>query len=113
MERDAFSRYHPAVNFIWFAGAIGFGVVLQHPAYLLAALCCSSFWLRGRGKLPVESCREQSIPPRASHAICMRSPPGSAYSPQQVRFPGKTLENPDKYGIMAAWRCNYEELSLF
>lgn len=41
MERDAFSRYHPAVNFIWFAGAIGFGVVLQHPAYLLAALGCS------------------------------------------------------------------------
>lgn len=36
MKRDAFSAFHPAVNFIFFLGAIGFGVVLQHPAYLLA-----------------------------------------------------------------------------
>ena len=38
METDAFSRCHPAVNFLFFAGAIGFGVVIQHPAYLLVSI---------------------------------------------------------------------------
>ena len=36
MKRDAFSGFHPAVNFIFFLGAIGFGVVIQHPVYLAA-----------------------------------------------------------------------------
>lgn len=36
MKDDAFSRCHPAVNFVYFVGAIGFGVVIQHPAYMLA-----------------------------------------------------------------------------
>ena len=36
METDAFSKRHPIVNFIFFLGAIGFGVVIQHPAYLAA-----------------------------------------------------------------------------
>ena len=38
MKTDAFSRCHPLVNFIYFVFAIGFGVVIQHPAYLLAAV---------------------------------------------------------------------------
>lgn len=38
MDQDAFSRYHPVVNFLYFVGAIGFGVVIQHPAYMLAAV---------------------------------------------------------------------------
>lgn len=33
---DAFSKCHPAVNFAFFIGAIGCGVVIQHPAYLVA-----------------------------------------------------------------------------
>lgn len=33
---DAFGRFHPAVNFLYFIGAIGFGVVIQHPAYAIA-----------------------------------------------------------------------------
>ncbi len=41
MRYDAFSRLHPAVNFGFFLGAIGFGVVFQHPAYLLAGMVCS------------------------------------------------------------------------
>ncbi len=41
MKYDAFSRLHPAVNFLFFVGAIGFGVVFQHPAYLLAGILCS------------------------------------------------------------------------
>lgn len=36
MKYDAFSRCHPVVNFIFFVGSIGFGVVIQHPAYLIA-----------------------------------------------------------------------------
>lgn len=36
MTVDAFSKRHPLVNFLFFLGAIGFGVVIQHPAYLAA-----------------------------------------------------------------------------
>ena len=33
---DAFSYYHPLVNFLFFVAVIGFTVVIQHPAYLAA-----------------------------------------------------------------------------
>ncbi len=36
--KDAFSKCHPAVNFLFFAGAIAAAVVIQHPAYLLAGV---------------------------------------------------------------------------
>lgn len=42
MKRDAFSAFHPAVNFLFFLGAIGFGVVIQHPAYLAAGCGASA-----------------------------------------------------------------------
>lgn len=49
---DAFSTCHPSVCLLFFAGAIGCGVVFQHPVYLLisvlAALSCY-LWL-GKGK---------------------------------------------------------------
>ena len=35
---DAFSKCHPAVNFLFFVGAIGAGVVIQHPVYLIAGI---------------------------------------------------------------------------
>ena len=38
MRSDAFSKCHPAVNFLFFVGAIGMSVVIQHPAYLLAGI---------------------------------------------------------------------------
>lgn len=38
MNRDAFSGYHPAVNFLFFLWVLGFGVVILHPAFLLAGL---------------------------------------------------------------------------
>ena len=38
MEQDAFSKCHPAVNFIFFVLAIGFSAVIQHPAYLLVSI---------------------------------------------------------------------------
>ncbi|MBR5731271.1 MAG: energy-coupling factor transporter transmembrane protein EcfT [Firmicutes bacterium] len=38
MTNDAFSKFHPAVNFAFFIAAILLGVVFQHPAYLAASL---------------------------------------------------------------------------
>ena len=37
-NNDAFSNCHPAVNFVFFMGAIAFGVTLDHPAYLIAGV---------------------------------------------------------------------------
>lgn len=45
MNFDPFSRCHPAVNFAFFVAVIGFGVVIQHPAYALAALVGSGIYL--------------------------------------------------------------------
>ena len=38
MNCDAFSKCHPAVNFLFFVGAIGMSVVIQHPMYLLSGI---------------------------------------------------------------------------
>lgn len=43
MKRDAFSQCHPLVNFVFFLGAIGCTVVIQHPAYI-AAGCAAAGW---------------------------------------------------------------------
>lgn len=51
MKQDAFSKLHPAVNLLFFIGAIAFGVILQHPVYLLAGIFASGmyyFLLEGR-----------------------------------------------------------------
>ncbi len=51
MKQDAFSKLHPAVNLLFFIGAICFGVLLQHPVYLLAGIFASGvyyFFLNGR-----------------------------------------------------------------
>ena len=42
MNRDAFSRCHPLVNFLFFLGAIGFSVVIQHPAYIAASFAAAA-----------------------------------------------------------------------
>lgn len=41
---DAFSGYHPAVNFIFFVLVIGFSMVFMHPACLAISLLCSVGW---------------------------------------------------------------------
>ena len=41
---DTFSKRHPAVNFLFFAGAIGAGVVIQHPAYLFAGIVTGAIY---------------------------------------------------------------------
>ncbi len=51
MKQDSFSKLHPAVNLLFFIGAIAFGVLLQHPVYLLAGIFASGvyyFFLNGR-----------------------------------------------------------------
>ena len=51
MTTDAFSKRHPLVNFIFFLGAIGFGVVIQHPVYLAAGfLCGTTYYLLLNGR---------------------------------------------------------------
>ena len=48
---DAFSKCHPAVNFLFFVGAIGLTVVIQHPAFLLAGvLTGATYYLLLNGK---------------------------------------------------------------
>lgn len=54
MKDDAFSKLHPAVNVLFFIGAICFGVLLQHPVYLLAGIFASGvyyFLLGGRKEI--------------------------------------------------------------
>ena len=51
MKRDAFSGCHPAVNFLFFVGAIGFGATIQHPAYCAAGCIAAAVYyllLKGR-----------------------------------------------------------------
>lgn len=51
MNCDAFSKCHPAVNFLFFAGALSTGMVIQHPAYLImGAICAAVYYLLLNGK---------------------------------------------------------------
>ena len=60
---DAFSKCHPAVNFLFFVGAIGMSVVIQHPVFLMAGAVTGTIyylllngkkgWKRILGLLPV------------------------------------------------------------
>ena len=48
---DAFSKCHPAVNFLFFAGTIGGLVMIQHPAYLIVGIVTGAVYyllLNGR-----------------------------------------------------------------
>lgn len=48
---DAFSRYHPVVNFLYFAFIFAFSMVFMHPVCLAVSLICSfiySISLKGR-----------------------------------------------------------------
>lgn len=56
MKQDAFSRCHPVVNFIYFVFAIGCGVVIQHPVYMLAAVLGSAaYYLLLKGRKGIKS----------------------------------------------------------
>ena len=47
MKNNGFSKCHPVTNFLFFLFSICFGVLFQHPAYLLAGLLCAGtyYWL--------------------------------------------------------------------
>ena len=48
---DAFSKCHPAVNFLFFVGAIGMSVVIRHPAWLLVGIVTGAvYYLLLNGK---------------------------------------------------------------
>lgn len=50
-SRDAFSGFHPTVNFLYFALVIGLGMFLMHPLCLAVSLTCSfvyAVYLDGR-----------------------------------------------------------------
>ena len=54
--KDAFSKCHPAVNFLFFAGAIGLSVIIQHPAYLLAGTVTGAiYYLLLNGKKGIKT----------------------------------------------------------
>lgn len=56
MKQDAFSGYHPAVNFLYFIGAILLSVMIQHPAYMLASGVGAAIYLiLLRGKRAVKT----------------------------------------------------------
>lgn len=44
MRNDGFSKLHPLTNFIFFLGAIGFGVVFQHPVYLATGIAAGALY---------------------------------------------------------------------
>ena len=51
MRNDAFSKCHPLVNFLFFVGAIGMSVVIQHPVFLAAGFVTGAIYyllLNGR-----------------------------------------------------------------
>lgn len=48
---DRFASYHPVINFTFFIGAVVFGVLLMHPAFLVCSLALSMVYyvtVRGR-----------------------------------------------------------------
>ena len=51
MKNDAFSGFHPAVNFLFFGMALGFSMFIRQPVYLLISMisgCAYLFYLQGR-----------------------------------------------------------------
>lgn len=44
MKKDALSGFHPVVSLVFFLGAIGFGVVIQHPIYLLSGVVAAAIY---------------------------------------------------------------------
>lgn len=51
MGSDGFSKCHPLTNFVFFLGAIGFAVVIQHPAYIaVSVLSGVAYYLLLKGR---------------------------------------------------------------
>lgn len=53
-NKDAFSNYHPLVNFLYFGLTIGFSMFFMHPVCLVISLVCSiCYYIRLNGKSSV------------------------------------------------------------
>ena len=51
MNKDAFSGFHPSVNFAFFLTVLGMTMIIQHPVYLLISMvsgCVYLLYLQGR-----------------------------------------------------------------
>lgn len=54
IKTDAFSSYHPAVDFLFYAGAIVFGMFFVHPVFVLCSCVLAALYyiaVKGRGAL--------------------------------------------------------------
>lgn len=53
--KDAFSNYHPVVNFLYFAFVFGFSMVFMHPVCLLISLICAIIYsIKLKGKKAIK-----------------------------------------------------------
>ena len=61
--QDRFSKYHPLVNFLYFALVIGFSMVLKHPLAQGISLCCAIIYaVQTEGKKAVLFCLRWCLP---------------------------------------------------
>ncbi len=61
--RDAFSAYHPIVNFVYFGLTIGFSMFFMHPVCLVSSLFCSiCYHIRLNGKNTINFLVRYALP---------------------------------------------------
>ena len=60
---DRFAKYHPLVNFLYFALVIGFSMMLNHPlAQAISLLCACVYAVQAEGKQAVLFCLKWCLP---------------------------------------------------
>ena len=60
---DDFAKYHPLVNFLYFALTIGFTMILRHPlAQLISLVCACAYAIAVQGGKAVEFCLKFCLP---------------------------------------------------
>ena len=60
---DRFAKYHPLVNFLYFALVIGFSMMLNHPlAQAISLLCACVYAVQAKGKQAVLFCLKWCLP---------------------------------------------------
>ena len=63
MTTDTFAKYHPLVNFLYFALVIGFSMVLNHPlAQVISFACACIYAVQTQGKKAVLFCLKWCLP---------------------------------------------------
>lgn len=62
-SKDAFSNYHPIVNFLYFGLVLGFSMYFMHPACLLISLSCAmSYHIQLNGKKSIHFLISYALP---------------------------------------------------